>query len=97
MVSDGRVVGILTRGDLVSALAQSGPGVRVADVMRRDVQLVEACEMLESAFARLQEGASRRLLPVMHEGRLVGLLTSENVGEFLMFQSALGRAPGRGL
>ncbi len=95
VVAHGKVVGVLMRADLVSALAQRGSETRVADVMRSDVQSVEACEMLESAFARLQEGASRRLLPVMHEGRLVGLLTSENVGEFLMFQSALGRAPGR--
>lgn len=94
VVAGGKVVGVLTRADLVSALAQRGSETRVADVMRSDVQSVEACEMLESAFARLQEGANRNLLPVMHEGRLVGLLTSENVGEFLMFHSALGRAPG---
>ncbi len=87
-------MGVLTRGDLVAALANRGQSAPVADVMCRDVQLVEAGEMLEPAFARLQEGKSRTL-PVMHEGRLVGLLTSENVGEFLMIQSALGQPPYR--
>jgi hypothetical protein len=31
-------------------------------------------------------------MPVTHGGRLVGLLTMENVGEFLMIQSALETA-----
>ncbi|UCF18565.1 MAG: site-2 protease family protein [Gemmatimonadota bacterium] len=93
VVEEGRIVGVLTRGDLLSAVARSGQSAIVADVMRRDIQVVDALEMLETAFNRLQRGDCRTL-PVMQEGRLVGLLTSENIGEFLMIRSALGRAVG---
>lgn len=89
VVEDDHVVGVLTRGDLLVALAQRGRDVPVSEVMQRDFQVVDAAEMLETAFQRLQS-CNCRTLPVTRRGRLVGLITSENVGEFLMIQSALG-------
>jgi CBS domain-containing protein len=88
VVSGGSVVGVLTRGDLVKALHQRGPDTLVSDVMRRKFELIDSHEMLEMAFARLQTGESQTF-PVVRHGQLVGLLTAENVGEFLMIQAAL--------
>ncbi len=85
------VLGILTREDLVRTLAQRGSNVPVRDVMQRDFQMADSHDMLEKALALLR-GCKCRSLPVQHDGRLVGLLTTENVGEFLMIQSALRRA-----
>jgi hypothetical protein len=51
--------------------------------------------MLDDVFGRLQ-GEESRTFPVMSGGRLVGLLTLENLGEFLRIQAALSagrRAP----
>jgi Zn-dependent protease/predicted transcriptional regulator len=88
-VLDGHVVvGILTRADLLKALAQRSPGTMVAEVMQRDFPQVDAGEMLETLFARLQECACHTA-PVTHGSRVVGLVTSENIGEFLMIQAAL--------
>jgi CBS domain-containing protein len=89
VVDDGSVVGILTRGDLLVALGQGGQATPVADVMRREFQVVDSSEMLEIAFARLQS-CKCHTMPATHRGRLVGLLTMDNVGEFLMIQAALG-------
>src|SRR6266566_7583303 len=94
VVEDGRVVGVLLRRDVLGALAQRGQDWRVGDVMRRDFEVVEAGEMLETAFARLQRCACHAL-PVTNRGALVGLVTMDNLGEFLLIQSALGRARGR--
>jgi hypothetical protein len=49
--------------------------------------------MLESAPARLQD-CECHTLPVARDGRLVGLLTMENVSEFLRIQAALSRKRG---
>ncbi len=92
VIEDGRLVGILTQSRLLAALSDPGPAARVADVMEREFQEVDAHEMLETALARLQECACRTL-PVFHHGRLVGLVTTDNVGEFISIQSAIG---GRG-
>lgn len=89
-VMDGdAVVGMLTRDDLLQALARKEErGVR--DVMRTDIQPAQAGEMLEGALQRLQQCACRTM-PVMQGERLVGLLTTENVGEFLTIQAAVGK------
>ena len=93
VVDNGAVVGVLTRGDLLAALPRRGQAAPVGDVMRPDVQSVDYSEMLEDAFARLQTG-DFQTLPVIHGGQLVGLVTADNVREFLMIRSALG-APSR--
>jgi len=89
VLDEGRVVGVLTRADLLAALAQRDQDARVEDVMRRDFRTAEYTEMLEPVFARLR-ASQCRTLPVMSRGRLIGLMTLDNVGEFVMIQSALG-------
>ena len=92
VVDREQVVGVLTRGDLLKALAQAGGSARVDSVMQREFHVVDAAEMLERAFAQLQE-CRCHTLPVIRHGRLEGLLTMDNVGEFVAIQAALaGRA-----
>ena len=88
----GRLAGVLLRSDVLKALAQRASDWRVRDVMRREFEVVDAADMLDTAFARLQS-CNCHTLPVTSRGALVGLLTMENVGEFLLIQSALGRSP----
>lgn len=94
VVENGTVVGVLARADLLTALAREGPGLPVTAVMRRQFQMADASEMLEVALRRLQADGGG-LMPVIHRGQLVGLLTAENVGEFVLVQAALERAGGR--
>ena len=44
--------------------------------------------MLETAFVQLKD-CKCHTLPVFHDGSLVGLLTMDNVGEFIRIQAAL--------
>ncbi|MCL5005902.1 MAG: site-2 protease family protein [Acidobacteria bacterium] len=88
VVFGDHVLGVVTREALTQTLAERGPGARVRDAMRRDVPTADAQESLEQALALFREGNCRSV-PVEHEGRLVGLLTLENIREFLAIQSAL--------
>ena len=49
VVRHGSVIGILTRGDLLKALAEHRREARVGDVMRRDCQMAEDNEMLDAS------------------------------------------------
>jgi len=88
VLENNQVVGILTRNDLMMALANRSEVGLVSQIMQRDFQLVDSYDMLESAFARLQ-ACQCRTMPVVHGGNLVGLLTMDNMGEFLAIQAAM--------
>ena len=93
----GRVTGILTRTDLLVALAAYGQDHPVTAVMRREFLIAEPTEMLEIVFQRLQ-GCDCHTMPVVHDGRMVGLITMDNLGEYLLIEAALQkRAPRSGL
>jgi Zn-dependent protease/CBS domain-containing protein len=94
VVDNGRVVGVLMRNDLISALTKQGPQTPVTEVMRKDFHTADSYEMLEVAFMNMQT-CQCHTLPVTHAGQIVGVLTMDNVGEFLAIQSALGPQRGR--
>ncbi len=94
VMDQDQIVGMLTRSDLVAAIAQGKQDVPIADVMRRDCRTVDEAEMLDHTFQQMREGECTTL-PVLREGRLVGLVTLENVGEWMMIQSALRKGGAR--
>lgn len=93
VVDDGRLVGVLTRADLLKALAEKGSDAWVSSAMSRSFLTTEPTEDVERALARLQE-CRCHTLPVVRNGELVGVLTTENVGEYLMIDAAIRRQPG---
>jgi hypothetical protein len=56
--------------------------------MSREFHTADAHELLDVAFSRL-EGCQCHVLPVLRDGQLVGLLTPENVGEFIMLRGVV--------
>jgi Zn-dependent protease/CBS domain-containing protein len=85
---DGKVVGVLTRNGLLKALAEGGLKVSVGEVMQHNVPIVDASERLEDGLTKLQE-CECHTLPVTRRGQLVGLVTTDNMAEFMLVQSAL--------
>lgn len=91
VAEDGNVAGLLTRHDLIAALRKNDPALRVGHVMRRDIPTVTIGTRFEEAFRIMQE-CNCPAVPVLDRmKRLVGLLTSENVSELMMVQSAMPR------
>ncbi len=95
VVSDRTVVGILTRNNLVEGLSRFGEESSVEGVMNRDFLTVDAAEMADVAIARLQQQGQRSAV-VMRNGELAGLLSLENIGEFLLIHGALDQRKRRG-
>jgi len=94
VLRDGAPVGVLTRADLARAIQQHGTEATVGSVVNADPEYADASEPLEDAIKRMREGG-RSALPVLMYGRLVGLITLENVGDLLIVRDALRRR-GRG-
>lgn len=96
VVAGGNIVGILRRNDLVQALAQGRREASVGDVMGRECGAVTASDPLDKTLERMsREGCAT--FAVMDGGKLVGLLTLENIGELVMVKSAVAKgAAGTG-
>ena len=93
VIDGGKVVGVLTRKRLLTALAEGDRSIRVQHAMEKACRPVGEGEMLDGAFRRMQEEECA-LLPVVRDGRLVGLLTAENVGELVMVATSLRKKVG---
>lgn len=88
VVNEDRIEGILTQSDLLKALSDRDKDLTITEVMQKTFVTVDYLEMLESAFAKLKD-CNCRTLPVTLKGKLVGLLTMDNLGEYMRIQSAL--------
>ena len=87
VTKDGTLVGLLTRRDLLKGLAERGRDGSVADAMERSFPTAAANEQADAAFERLS-GPRAAAMPVLRGDQLVGVLTSENVHEFLSLRAA---------
>lgn len=86
--SGGRLVGVLTRADLIAGLSTRGPGALVAEIMDPRFVTAHPAEMLHVAMSRLDEGVCGSM-PVVVNGRVVGMVTRDNIGELMMIRDAL--------
>ncbi|MDO9710749.1 site-2 protease family protein [Paracraurococcus lichenis] len=88
VAEDGRLLGVLTRDCLLRALHDHGGDWPVTEAMRTDIPVVPQRQPLEEAMREMQA----RGLPVLgvadELGRLVGLLTPENIGEMMLVRAA---------
>ncbi|MCZ7647618.1 MAG: CBS domain-containing protein [Planctomycetota bacterium] len=94
VLEDGRVIGLLTRQNLIRALAEGRGERTVGEAMEPPAAPLETEAPLEDAMRRMNENGSRTL-PVVREGRLVGLLTAENLSELLTIRNAMSEAAAR--
>ncbi len=86
--NDGRLAGFLTREVLAVALAKGDRTTPVATAMNSDVPVIRDTAGLDEAL-KLMQGASVPAAGVVdREGRLVGYVTFDNLGELMMIREA---------
>ena len=88
VMENGRVKGILTQSDLLKALSARDQHPTVESAMQKSFVTADSLEMLETAFAKLKD-CNCHTLAVTLKGQLVGLLTMDNLGEYLRIQAAM--------
>jgi predicted transcriptional regulator len=84
---NGRLAGMLYRGDLIRGIQERGEESLVGDSMRADLPAVAPTDELHEALLSMRE-LSLSTLPVMSQDDLVGIVTQENIGELLMMCEA---------
>lgn len=84
-------VGTLGREEIIKALSEQGENATIQQVMNEELAYLEVNEPLEQVYQKAQQYGSR-LMPVMENGQLVGVLDMENVMEFIMVKGASKRS-----
>jgi Zn-dependent protease/CBS domain-containing protein len=93
VVEDGRVLGLVTRADLVRGLANHRADAVVADIMRRRFPIAGADEPLQAVLERLPHDGSSLL--VLHDDEPIGMLDRECVGDAIALEAAREPAVAR--
>ncbi len=93
VLEEGRLAGMLLRSDLLAALTTHDSGTLVSQVMRHDIAVLSETADLEKSLEAFQVNAVATL-PVVRGEELVGLLTQDNLVEWLAVKSAQ-RDPSR--
>lgn len=89
----GHLRGVLTRDAMIRALQANGPDSSAMEAMQGDIPTLPVRAPLDAALRILTESRAPVLGALDPEGRLVGLLSPENVGEMMMLRAA--RPEGR--
>lgn len=84
----GHLRGVLTRDAMIHALQARGPISSVIEAMQGDVPTVGARTPLDRALKQMTESGAPVVGVVDPSGRLIGLLSPENVGEMMMLRAA---------
>ncbi len=99
VVRESALVGVITDRDLrlaTSALAPSpfSPDRRVSEVMSRQPQTADALDPVEDAAWTMRE---RKIgcLPVVDDGRLIGIITGLDLLDALLKMTGVGKPSGR--
>jgi CBS domain-containing protein len=77
----GEVIGIVSERDVVTAVAQGGPGAltrSIDEIMTRDVATCRLTDSSESLMETMTRGRFRHV-PVVEGGRLVGIVSIGDV------------------
>ena len=94
VVAQDELVGLLRHEDLLPALRDRGPETLVREVMRTRFATAAPDAALETVLRAMQEAEDgTTTVPIVDLGRVVGLVTVENLGEFVSLAAALGRRP----
>lgn len=91
VLEQGHVKGMLVRSDIMATLAKGDVYTNVQSAMRENFPFAAPDEELQSLLVRFHE-TEAATIPVVENGRLVGLITRDNMAEYVMVQSALAEA-----
>ncbi len=83
VVNEGALVGVLTRADLIKGLGQGGTETTVGEAMETSFPVVSPDAPFSEVYDKINQ-TRVKAVPVVDEGRLLGMVTLEHLSEVFM-------------
>jgi Mg/Co/Ni transporter MgtE len=93
--SEGKLVGLLTRSNLLGGLHHQGPDVTVDSVMEKEFPTVGPDMDFAKVFQKMNE-MGMKAVPVVDNGSLLGMVTLEHLSEVFRLLSATDKPMATG-
>ncbi len=90
VVTEGKVIGLLTKEAIFNALHQASKEITVAEIMKNDFLSTSEEATLEDVYRQMKEGGVSLIL-VIQQGDLKGMISLEQIGKYHMLCSLMGR------
>jgi Zn-dependent protease/CBS domain-containing protein len=91
VIDHGKAVGVITRGDVASALAHAGPDATVASAPQHAIVEVSPADSLDVVLDKLRQAPDSVALVIDH-GLPVGVLTAEHLAAYVSLHNGARRA-----
>lgn len=86
VVEGGKLIGLLTRADIIMAVHQFGMQKLVKDVMRKDFPVVRVSDPLIKAHKLMQEWQIKAV-PVLNRSQIAGIISLEDISRVYLLMS----------
>lgn len=83
-------IGTLSRDEIIKALSEKGENEIIFHIMNKNLTFLEADSSLENAYQQVHQHKTT-LMPVIENNKLIGVLDTENILEFIMVKDAQGK------
>lgn len=87
VMNNGKPVGTINRIEIIKAIAEQHYRVRMTDLMKTDLQLLDADTPVESILDKLSS-SEEKIYPVMSKGCFVGVINFHHVIEYLLLHTS---------
>lgn len=87
MDEEDKMIGFITRHDVINGIHQYGLSEMVSNIMKTDIPRVNEYQSLDVVQGIMQNNESKAL-PVMRNGRVVGVITTDDISRVYAMMSA---------
>ncbi len=87
VLKDGNLAGTLSQFEIIRALSKRENKTLLAEIMNTNYSTTDLKHPLESVFTLLKQNGNS-IIPVIDNGKLLGIIESANIKEFILVQEA---------
>lgn len=89
VVEDGKLVGLLTRSEIISTIHQHGLEKKVSEIMKKNFPVLSPHTTLVRAHHLMAE-SNLRAIPVVYGQKIYGVITLEDISRAYMISGSVG-------